>query len=136
MGIGDWARKRSPWAYHLCIGGGCNGCDIELLAVLAPKYDVERFGIRLVDSPKHADVILLTGCGTRKSLDKALEVYNQVPEPKKTVAIGACAITHGIFRDSGNMKEPIDKYIKVDMYVPGCPPRPEAIIDAIYKVIK
>jgi membrane-bound hydrogenase subunit mbhJ len=82
MGIIKWARKKSPWVFHLCTGG-CNGCDIELLAALTPKYAVERLVIKLVGSPRHADVLITTGILTKKTYKKFLRVYEQTPEPKK-----------------------------------------------------
>jgi len=135
MSVREWALKKSPWAYHFCVGGGCNGCDIEVLAALTPKYDAERFGVVLKHSPKHADVLLVTGSGNKKSLKRALRVYEQVPEPKKVVAIGACACSMGVFQGSETLDGPVSKHFHVDAFVPGCPPRPEAILDALYKVL-
>jgi membrane-bound hydrogenase subunit mbhJ len=130
MGLG--AFKRSLWVFHLNTGS-CNGCDIEIIAALTPRYDVERFGIKLVGSPRHADVLLVTGPVTRMMKDKLLRVYNQTPDPKVVVVVGNCGATGGVFYESYNLEGPIDKLIPVDVYVPGCPPRPEAIIDAIAK---
>ena len=123
---------KSLWVYHLNTGS-CNGCDIEILAALTPRYDVERFGIKLVGSPRHADVLLVTGPVT-KNLEKAVKmVYNQVPDPKVVMVIGVCGITGGVFRGSYNVLEGVNKIIPVDVYVPGCPARPEAIIYGVVK---
>ena len=130
----EYLIKKSPWVFHLCTGG-CNGCDIEILALLSPKYDLERFGGLLKGSPKHADIILITGPLTEKSMLRALRVYESVPNPKKVIAVGSCAISTGIFKGE-RIKGPADKKFKIDMYVPGCPPRPEAILAAIFEVLK
>ncbi len=124
--------KRSLWAYHINTGS-CNACDIEILATLMPRYDAERFGIKLVGSPRHADVLLVTGTVTEKIKDNVLQVYQQVPEPKLVIVIGGCGSTKGVFQESYAMAGPIDEIIPVDVYIPGCPPRPEAIIYGIAK---
>ena len=124
--------KRSLWVFHAS-GGSCNGCDIEIVAVLTPRYDAERFGIKLVGSPRHADVLLVTGAIPRDFADKLRRIYEQMPDPKAVVVIGNCGTTGGVFYDSYNIVGPIDEIIPVDVYVPGCPPRPEAIIDGIVK---
>ena len=124
--------KRSLWVFHAS-GGSCNGCDIEIVAALTPRYDLERFGIKLVGSPRHADVLLVTGAIPRDFADKLRRVYEQMSEPKAVVVVGNCGTSGGIFYDSYNIAGPIDEIIPVDVYVPGCPPRPEAIIDAVVK---
>ncbi|ALV62298.1 Membrane bound hydrogenase, NiFe-hydrogenase small subunit MbJ [Thermococcus sp. 2319x1] len=124
--------KRSLWVFHAS-GGSCNACDIEIVAVLTPRYDAERFGIKLVGSPRHADVLLVTGAIPRDFADKLRRIYEQMPDPKAVVVIGNCGTTGGVFYDSYNIAGPIDEVIPVDVYVPGCPPRPEAIIDGIVK---
>ena len=129
----EYLIKKSPWVFHLCTGG-CNGCDIEILALLTPKYDLERFGGLLKGSPKHADIILITGPLTEKSMARAMRVYESVPDPKKVIAVGSCAISTGIFKGK-RIKGPASKKFKIDMYVPGCPPRPEAILAAIFEVL-
>lgn len=120
--------KRSPWVYVIS-QGTCNGCELEIRAAFDPVFDVERFGIKLVSSPRHADVVLVTGCGTPKASKKAARVLEQVPEPKVVVQIGACALNGGIFKCDGPR-------IEGDTRVQGCPPRPTAIIQAIKEAVK
>ncbi|PKL35817.1 MAG: hydrogenase [Spirochaetae bacterium HGW-Spirochaetae-1] len=119
--------KRSLWVFHLNTGS-CNACDIEILATLMPRYDAERFGIKLVGTPRHADILLVTGTMTEKIRDKIIRVYEQVPDPKLVMVIGGCGCTKGVFQESYAMAGPVDMFLPVDVYVPGCPPRPEAII--------
>lgn len=109
----------------------CNGCDIETLACLTPLYDVERFGIVNVGNPKHADILVVTGSVNKRNVRVLENLYNQIPDPKAVVAVGACASTGGIFKECYNVIGGIDKVVPVDVYVPGCCPRPEAIIDGI-----
>ena len=116
--------------------GGCNGCDIELVAALTPRFDVERFGIRLQGSPRHADIMAVTGPITNQVKDRLVRIYEQMPEPKRVVAIGACAVSGSPFRDCYNVKGGIDTVLHVDAYVPGCAPKPEAIIDGIAKLLQ
>ncbi|WP_455278463.1 NADH-quinone oxidoreductase subunit B family protein [[Eubacterium] cellulosolvens] len=134
MDIVKWSRVKSPWVFHFN-AGGCNGCDIELLAALNPKYDIERFGMILRGSPRHADVLLCTGTVTRQIRDRFKRIYDQVPEPKFVMAFGNCACSGGVFQKCYNVHEGIDKVVPVNMYVPGCPPRPQAIIDAAVKLL-
>ena len=134
MDIVKWSRVKSPWIFHFN-AGGCNGCDIELLAALNPKYDLERFGMILRGSPRHADVLLCTGTVTRQIRDRFKRIYDQVPEPKFVMAFGSCACSGGVFQKCYNVHEGIDKVVPVNMYVPGCPPRPQAIIDAAVKLL-
>jgi ech hydrogenase subunit C len=124
------ARCKSPWVLHFDCGS-CNGCDIEVLACLTPVYDVERFGIVNVGNPMHADVLLVTGTVNHRNKKVLRNLYEQMPSPKVVVAIGACGLTGGIFRESYNVVGGADKVIPVDVYVPGCPARPEAIMDGV-----
>ncbi|OGS41220.1 MAG: hydrogenase [Euryarchaeota archaeon RBG_13_31_8] len=124
--------KKALWVYH-CNSGSCNGCDIEIIASLCPRYDVERFGIKLVGTPRHADVLLITGPVTKQMEDKVKRVYAQMPEPKAVISVGNCGNTGDVFYESYNLAGPIDKILPVDVYVIGCPPRPEAIINAVAK---
>lgn len=113
----------------------CNGCDIEILATLTPRYDAERLGVELVPSPRHADVLLVTGTTNPLMRDRLRTVYEQMPEPRHVVAIGACALGGGVMKDCYNVGNGIDSVIPVDLYIPGCPPRPEAIIFGILKLV-
>ncbi|NYT16962.1 MAG: NADH-quinone oxidoreductase subunit B family protein [Methanomicrobiales archaeon] len=122
--------NRSLWVYHFN-SGSCNGCEIEIVAAITPRYDPERFGIKLVGSPRHADVMLVTGPVVKKMKDRLLRVYSQIPDPKVVMCIGTCGISGGVFYDSYNLEGPVDEVIPVDVYVPGCPPRPEAIIHGV-----
>jgi len=124
------SRAKSPWIMHFDCGS-CNGCDIEVLACLTPLYDVERFGVINVGNPKHADVLLVTGTVNYRNQKVLKNIYDQMPEPKAVIAIGACGNTGGIFREAYNVVGGIDKVIPVDVYVPGCPAKPEAIIDGV-----
>jgi len=124
--------RRALWVYHMNTGS-CNGCDIEILAVLTPRYDVERFGIILVGSPRHADVLLVTGPVTTQMASRVKRVYEQVPDPKMVIVVGNCGTEGGVFHESYNLVGPVDQVIPVGVYVPGCPPRPEAIIEAVVK---
>jgi membrane-bound hydrogenase subunit mbhJ len=126
------AIKRALWIYHLNTGS-CNGCDIEILAALTPRYDVERFGMMLVGSPRHADVLVVTGPVARQMVSRLKRVYEQTPDPKVVIVVGSCGSEGGVFYESYNLVGPVDQYIPVDIYVPGCPPRPEAIIEAVTK---
>lgn len=126
------AFKRALWVFHLNTGS-CNGCDIEIVAALTPRYDLERFGIVLVGSPRHADVLLVTGPVTRQMESRLKRVYAQTPDPKLVIVVGSCGIEGGVFYESYNLVGPVDQIIPVDVYVPGCPPRPEAIIEAVVK---
>ena len=130
-----WARRRSPWVLHFN-SGGCNGCDIEILDLLTPRYDVERLGILKEASPRHADVLLCTGPVTRQTRDRLLRIYEQIPEPKWVMAIGACACSGGIVADSYNVMGGIGEVLPVDLYLPGCPSRPEAIIAALVELLE
>jgi len=130
MGLINNSRAKSPWVVHFDCGS-CNGCDIEVLACLTPLYDIERFGILNIGNPKHADVLLVTGTVNPRNQRVLRNVYEQIPEPKVVVAIGACACTGGVFADCYNVIQGVDKIIPVDVYVPGCAARPEAIIDGV-----
>jgi len=102
---------------------------------LTPRYDVERLGVLLEPSPRHADVLLATGVVTRQCADRLKRIYEQMPKPKSVVAIGACACSGGVFEGNYNVIGGVDKIIPVDSYVPGCAPKPEAIIDGIAKLL-
>ena len=128
------ALPRSLWVFHTNTGG-CNGCDIEVLDALTPHFDVERLGMRLVGSPRHADVLLVCGPVTRPMLRPLRELYDAVPDPKIVVAIGACATGGGPWFDTYNVVGGVDRVIPVDMYIPGCPARPEAILYGVAQLL-
>lgn len=130
-----WSRVNSPWLVHFN-SGSCNGCDIEILATLTPRYDLERFGVKLKGSPRHADVLVCTGPVTLQARDRLERVYAQMHEPKFVVAVGSCALSGGAFRGCYNVMNGIDRVLPVDMYIPGCPPRPEAIIDGVVRLLQ
>lgn len=123
-------RRASPWLLHFDCGS-CNGCDIETVAALTPVYDVERFGVVNVGNPRHADVLLVTGTVNRRNRRVLSVLHEQIPPPKAVVAVGSCGLSGGVFRDAYNVVGGVDRVIPVDVYVPGCPPRPEAIIDGV-----
>lgn len=128
------AFAKSPWILHYA-ATSCNGCDIEVLACLTPVYDVERFGIINTGNPKHADILLITGSVNEQNRDVVKSLYDQMPDPKVVVAIGICATSGGIFRECYNVYGGVDSTIPVDVYVPGCACRPEAIIDGVVKAL-
>ena len=121
------AFAKSLWVYHANTGA-CNGCDIEVINVLTPYYDAERFGIKLVGSPRHADVILVCGPVTRQVAPALKRLLDAVPRPLLVFAVGSCATGGGAWFDTYNVLGGADKVIPVDFYIPGCPPRPEAIL--------
>ncbi|MFO7696445.1 MAG: NADH-quinone oxidoreductase subunit B family protein [Anaerolineae bacterium] len=130
-----WARKKSPWILHYN-SGGCNGCDIELLDVLTPRYDVERLGILKEAAPRHADILICTGPVTLKSREPLLRIYEQIPEPRWVVALGSCACSGSVFAGSYHVLGGVDQTLPVSMYVPGCPCRPEATISSLAELLE
>ena len=133
-GLRTWARVNSPWIIHFN-SGSCNGCDIEILATLTPRYDLERFGIKLQGSPRHADVLICTGPVTRQARDRLVRVYEQMPDPKFVVVVGSCGLSGGVFEGSYAVLGGVDTVIPVNAYVPGCPPRPEAISHGVVALL-
>lgn len=129
-----WSRLKSPWIIHFNTGA-CNGCDIEIVDALTPKYDLERFGIVLKGTPRHADVMIVSGPVTRQQAKRLKRIYEQMAEPKFVVAVGACACSGGVFDGCYGVLGGLDKVIPVSAYIPGCPVRPEAIIDGVVKLI-
>jgi NADH-quinone oxidoreductase B subunit len=130
----DWGLRKSPWIIHFN-AGACNGCDIEVVDALTPRYDVERFGILQQGTPRHADVLVCTGAVTLQTRDRLRQIYEQMPQPKFVIAVGACACTGGIFDGCYCVAGGIDSAIPVDIYVPGCAARPEALLDAVVKLL-
>jgi NADH-quinone oxidoreductase B subunit len=129
-----WARTNSPWLIHFN-SGSCNGCDIEILATLTPRYDLERLGARLQGSPRHADILIVTGPVTRQARTRLQRTYEQMPDPKFVIVVGSCGLTGGVFHGSYNIAGGVDEIIPVDAFVPGCPPRPDAIIFGIMTLL-
>ena len=129
-----WPLKKSLWVFHFSCSS-CNNCDIEILELLTPRYDVERFGILLTGSIKHADALLVTGIINKKGVEPLKRIYEQMPAPKVVIAFGACGCTGGVFAPGYNCAGPVDKIIPVTAYIPGCPPKPEAMISAVVKAL-
>jgi Ni,Fe-hydrogenase III small subunit len=117
-------------------GGSCNGCEAEIAAMTNPYYDLERFGIHFVASPKHADMLLVTGPVTRNMAEAVKRTYEATPHPKLVVAVGACGIGGGIFAGSYSVIGGVDAVIPVDAYIPGCPPSPAMLLMGILRTIR
>ncbi len=130
-----WSRKKSPWILHLN-SGACNACDIEIVAALTPRFDIERLGVLLKATPRHADVIIATGPVTHQMRDRIIRIYEQTPDPKFVVAVGACALSGCVYRGAYNVCGGLDQVIPVNAYIPGCPVRPDAILDGVVKLIQ
>jgi NADH-quinone oxidoreductase B subunit len=130
-----WARRKSPWVLHFNTGA-CNACDIEIIAALTPQYDLERFGVQLKATPRHADVLLCSGPVTRQIKDRLIRIYEQMPRPKFVVAVGTCACSGGVFKGCYNVMAGIDAVLPVSAYRPGCPASPSAIIDGMVKLLQ
>lgn len=111
--------------------GSCNGCEIEVASAFGPVYDLERYGVRLVASPRHADVLLVTGPVTHNMRDPLIKAYEAMPAPKRVVALGDCARDCGVFAGAYGVFGAVSDVVPVDVSVPGCPPTPEAIIAAL-----
>ena len=135
MGLIQTSRVKSPWILHFD-NSSCNGCDIEVLACLTPLYDIERFGMVNMGNPKHADILLITGPVNRRTARVLKNLYDQVPDPKVVVCVGTCGATGGVFHNCYNVLGGVDKVIPVDVYVPGCSVRPEAIIDGVVMALQ
>jgi NADH-quinone oxidoreductase B subunit len=133
--IVNWSRIKSPWILHFNTGA-CNACDIEIIAALTPLYDLERFGVQLKATPRHADILVCSGPVTRQIEDRLVRIYEQMAEPKFVVAVGACACSGGVFNGCYNVKGGIGATIPVSAYIPGCPASPKAIIDGVVKLLK
>ena len=126
----DWSRANSPWGVHFC--SGC--CSLEVLALMSPRFDWERYGFLPVPSPRHADFIVITGLVSRKVLPVLLMTYDQMPKPRYVFAIGSCAYDGGPYYDSTSVVTNIPEILPPDVFVAGCPPTPEAILDGLLKM--
>ena len=123
----NWSRKRSLWPLFSCLA--C--CAVEMICAAAARFDQARFGMDIVrPSPRQADLMIVSGTVTKKMAPQVVRLYNQMPEPKYVIAMGACAISGGPFKEAYSVVSGVDKLIPVDIYVPGCPPRPEALYNA------
>ena len=131
--IYNWGRRSSIWPLNF--GLAC--CAIEMIATTMARYDLARFGAEVFrPSPRQADLMIVAGTVTKKMAPQVVRLYNQMPEPKYVISMGACAISGGPFKQGYNVLKGIDRYIPVDVYIPGCPPRPEALIDAFLMLQK
>ncbi|MCX7886873.1 MAG: NADH-quinone oxidoreductase subunit B [Verrucomicrobiae bacterium] len=129
----NWCRKSSLWP--LQFGTAC--CAIEMIAAAAARYDIARFGAEIFRaSPRQADLMIVAGTVTKKLAPLVVRLYNQMPEPKYVIALGACAISGGPFKEGYNVLKGIDRYIPVDIHIPGCPPRPEALLYGLMELQK
>jgi len=124
------SMSKSPWIYHINTGS-CNGCDIELVSVITPRYDAERLGFKLTGTPRHADIVVVSGPITAQSKDRLVRTLAQIPDPKVVVSLGSCPRSCNVFKGSYSVEGPLDKFVHVDVSVAGCPPKPEAIIDGL-----
>ncbi|RPH90212.1 MAG: NADH-quinone oxidoreductase subunit NuoB [Calditrichaeota bacterium] len=133
-----WYNKRlakSIWVFHVS-ASPCNNCDIEILDLLTPMYDIERFGIKLVGSIRHADVLLLSGIINQKVAPKVKKIYDQAPKPCFVVGVGTCPASGCCFKGSYNKTEHLQQVIPIDLFIPGCPPKPENMIQGIVKLVE
>lgn len=133
----SWYNRRlakSIWVFHVSVSP-CNNCDIEILDLLTPKYDIERFGIKLVGSVRHADVLLVSGVINQKVAPKLKQIYAQAPRPIFVVGIGTCPASGCCFKDSYNVVRKREDIIPFDLITPGCPPKPEAMIEGVAKLM-
>jgi NADH-quinone oxidoreductase subunit B len=125
----NWSRSKSLWP--MTFGLAC--CAIEMMATGAARFDLDRFGVLFRASPRQADCIVIAGTVTKKMMPAIQTVYEQMPEPKYVIAMGACACSGGVF-DTYSVVQGIDEYLPVDVYIPGCPPRPEGLLYGIIKL--
>lgn len=133
----DKEKKLKKLVKAIWIFNWFNSCGFtEIFPVMSSRWDMERFGIIFVSSPRHADVLIIAGYQTLKSIKRAKKIYEQMPEPKVVIGMGSCSMSGGMYWDSYNTIKRLDDWIPVDLYIPGCPPRPEAIFEGILKLVK
>jgi len=129
--IYNWSRRSSVWP--LMFGLAC--CAIEMICTAASRYDFSRFGMEVMrPSPRQADVMIVSGTVTKKMIPQIVRLYNQMPEPKYVLAMGACASGGGPFKEGYNVVSGVDKHVPVDVYIPGCPPTPQALLHGLIKL--
>ncbi len=130
------ARRKSPWVCRIN-AGSCNGCDIEVTPLLTPRYDAEQIGVQVHGTPKHCDILLVSGTLTVRSRAAVLSMWDQMPSPKAVVAIGSCPSSGNVFAESPLVLGcSLDTIVPVDVWVPGCPPRPQQILDGIIEAAR
>lgn len=129
--IYNWGRRASVWP--MMFGLAC--CAIEMICAAASRYDIARFGMEVMrPSPRQSDLLIVSGTVTKKMIPIIVRLYNQMPEPKYVLAMGACASGGGPFKEGYNVVSGVDKYVPVDVYVPGCPPTPQALLNGLMKI--
>jgi Ni,Fe-hydrogenase III small subunit len=122
-------------AIRVLDAGSCNGCEVEVNALSNPIYDIERLGMKIVASPRHADLLLVTGPVSRNMETPLIKTYQAMPRPRLVAAMGVCAISGGMFRQTYSCHKGVSEVIPVDVFIPGCPPRPQAIIQGIMELL-
>jgi ech hydrogenase subunit C/membrane-bound hydrogenase subunit mbhJ len=135
VGIRLQIITRSLWIYPV-VAGGCNGCQIEILACLSPAYDLERFGVRLASRVPQSDALVVSGSMTQRNVKRMKRLLQEMPDPGIVVAVGTCSLGQGIFEGSALISKPADAVLPVQLYIPGCPPKPEAVIAGLGKLVK
>jgi len=131
------AKKLRRLIKSIWIFNWFNSCGFtELVSVVGSRWDMERFGMIVTGTPRHADVLFIAGYQTPKSIKRAVRIYEQMPEPRVVIGLGACSMTGGMYWDSYNTIKRLDDYLPVNIYIPGCPPRPEAVFEACEKIFQ